>query len=280
MRRVTFCSLALALFAVGLAKAEDLKNKGEQGLNHDKATITKVDSKKSTMTVAMKAPDGKEVEKTFQLNDGVEWLDTHGKVAMLDAFQPGDHVQITEKDGRLTEVKKCMEHMHARITKVDPKNHTVALTMKNGDGKEVENTFQLAKAAEYFDSHGKAAKLDTFKPEDHVLIAEEGGKIVELKKCKEQVQATITKVDAEKGTITVTMKDEDGKSTEKVFELIEDAEYVDSTGAVATIDFFQSGDEVLVIESDGQLAELKQDAKPKKSGDKDKTAASKKSAVK
>lgn len=30
MRRVTFCSLALALFAVGLAKAEDLKNKGLQ----------------------------------------------------------------------------------------------------------------------------------------------------------------------------------------------------------------------------------------------------------
>ena len=150
--------------------------------------------------------------------------------------------------------------------------------MRNEDEKEVGKTFQLAKGAEYFDSHGKAAKLDAFEPGDHVRIAEEDGKIVELKKCKEQAQATITKMDAEKGTLTVTMKDEGGKTTEKVFELIEDVEYVDSTGAVATIDFFQSGDEVLVIESEGQLAELKQDAKPKKSGDK--TAAGKKAAVK
>ena len=120
MRRVTICSLAaLGLFVVGLARAEDLKNKGQKGPSHDKATITKLDSKKSTMTVAMKDQDGKEVEKTFQLKDGVEYLDSHGKAAKLDAFEPGDHVRITEKEGRITELKECMERTHARITKVD-----------------------------------------------------------------------------------------------------------------------------------------------------------------
>ena len=173
-----------------------------------------------------------------------------------------------------------MQHSHATITKVNSKKGTVAVTMKDQDGKEVDKTFQLAKGVEYFDGHGKAARLDAFQPKDHVLMTEKEGEIAELKKCKEQAEATITKIDAEKGTITVTMKAENGKRTEKVFDLIEEAEYVDSTGEAAMIDIFQSGDEVLVIESDGQLAELKQDSKEKTPGVKVKTTAGKKSAAK
>lgn len=114
-----------------------------------------------------------------------------------------------------------------------------------------------------FDSDGKAAQIDSFQPGDHVVITEKDGKIKELKKGKEAAQAKITKVDAKKGTVTVMMKDKKGKEVEKTFQLTDDAEYADSTGRVATIDVFQSGDEVLIIESEGKIQELKKDAKGK-----------------
>jgi hypothetical protein len=76
------------------------------------------------------------------------------------------------------------------------------------------------------------------------------------------------------------MKDRNGKKVEKTFYLTEDAEYIDDTGRVATIDVFQSGDEVLIVESEGKITELKKDAKEKKTGDKDKTSADQKSGAK
>ena len=175
---------------------------------------------------------------------------------------------------------KEKNHDKATIAKLDSKKSTITVTMKDQDGKEGEKTLQLAEGAKYFDSHGKAAKLDAFHPGDHVLIAEKDGKITELKKDAEHAQATITKVAAKKGTVTVMMKDRNGKKVEKTFYLTEDAEYIDDTGRVATIDVFQSGDEVLIVESEGKITELKKDAKEKKTGDKDKTSADQKSGAK
>src|SRR5690348_4091873 len=57
-------------------------------------------------------------------------------------------------------------------------------------------------------------------------------------------RATITKVDAKNHTITVKMKDKNGKDKEKTFKLTEDIRYVDSNGQVAAIDVFRSGDTV------------------------------------
>lgn len=75
MLRSFFCSLAVfSLFAVGLAMADDPKSKNDKDKNHDKATIAKVDSKKGTITVTMKDQGGKDVEKTLQLADGVEYF--------------------------------------------------------------------------------------------------------------------------------------------------------------------------------------------------------------
>lgn len=249
-----------ALLAVGLANA-DSKDKGNNDKNHDKATITKIDSKKSTVTVKMKAQDGKEVEKTFTLAEGAEFFDSHGKPVKIDAFQSGDHVRITERDGKITELKKGKEHAHATITKVDARKGTVSVRMKAGNGKKTEETLQVADGAKYFDNNGKPVKLDAFEEGDHVQITEKDGKISELKECREHARAKITKVDAKKGTVTVRMKDEKGKEVEKTFYLTEDAEYVDSTGAVATIDVFESGDDVLIIESDGKIDELNKDSK-------------------
>ncbi len=71
-------------------------------------------------------------------------------------------------------------------------------------------------------------------------------------------KATITKVDRQHGTITVRMKDKTGKRVERTFKLTEDIRYFDSTGRVAAVDVFRSGNEVLVVEEEGHLKELHQ----------------------
>ena len=76
------------------------------------------------------------------------------------------------------------------------------------------------------------------------------------------MQPTITNVDARRGTITVKMEDRKGREVEKLFELTEDVEYLDSTGRVATLDVFQCGDEVLIIEMEGKIKELKRATVP------------------
>jgi uncharacterized protein YigE (DUF2233 family) len=183
MLRSSFGSLAvLVLFSVGLATADGTKNKNDKDKNHNKATITKVDSEKSTITVTMKDQDGKELSKTFQLAEGVEYLDSNGKVAKINAFQSGDHVLITEKDGKIAELEKCKEHSQATITKVDAKKGTVTVTMKDKEGKDTEKTFQLMEDAEYLDSTGRVATIDVFQSGDEVLILEADGKIKEMKK--------------------------------------------------------------------------------------------------
>jgi predicted outer membrane protein len=72
--------------------------------------------------------------------------------------------------------------------------------------------------------------------------------------------ATITKVDAKNGTVTMRMKDKDGKDVEKTFILTDDIRYFDSTGKAIALDVFRSGNEVLVLEVEGRLKEMHQDA--------------------
>ncbi len=71
-------------------------------------------------------------------------------------------------------------------------------------------------------------------------------------------KATITKVDARNHTVTVKMKDREGKDVERTFKLTEDIRYLDSTGRAAAVDVFRSGDYVLVVEEEGRLKELHQ----------------------
>jgi hypothetical protein len=73
--------------------------------------------------------------------------------------------------------------------------------------------------------------------------------------------AKLTKLDAKKGTATVTMK-ADGKDVERTFKLADDIEYMDSTGKVATADIFTSGDTVVLVESEGQICKMRKNAKP------------------
>ncbi len=88
-------------------------------------------------------------------------------------------------------------------------------------------------------------------------------------------RATITKVDAKNGTVTVRMRNKEGKEETRTFKLAEDIRYLDSTGRVAAIDIFRSGDEVLVVEERGQLKEMKKPASKTGGGSTEKKPARK-----
>ncbi len=88
------------------------------------------------------------------------------------------------------------------------------------------------------------------------VTAEEKNKEKKDNKDKKKAEATITKVDAKKGTVTVKMKNKEGKEVEKTFQLTEEVRMFDSTGKAAAIDVFQSGNNVLVVEAEGKLKEM------------------------
>src|SRR5579863_3033766 len=167
MVRTCVCSVAvLAVFVVGLARADDAKTKSDkQGKNHVQAVITKVDVPKDTITVEIMDKDGKEQEKNFQFAKDAKYLDSAGKATKLDAFHPGDDVCLTQKDDKVTEMRK---HAEATITKVDAKAGTITVAMTGKDGKQVEKTFQLMEDAEYLDSTGRVARLDVLQSGDEI----------------------------------------------------------------------------------------------------------------
>ena len=114
----------------------------------------------------------------------------------------------------------------------------------------------------YGDDKNKAGGDNKGKP-----AATDNSKSGDTKNTGKGHEATITKVDQKNHSVTVKMKDKDGKEAEKTFKLTEEARYVDSTGKVAAMDIFQSGDYVLVVEEAGHLKELhKQDKHDKGTG--------------
>jgi hypothetical protein len=87
------------------------------------------------------------------------------------------------------------------------------------------------------------------------LVADDTQK--DKEKADKHAKATITKVDPQRGLVMVKMKDKNGKDVQKAFRLTEDIRYLDSTGRAARIDIFQSGDDILVLEEEGRLKEMK-----------------------
>jgi hypothetical protein len=73
---------------------------------------------------------------------------------------------------------------------------------------------------------------------------------------KQKCEARITKVDPKNRTVTVHMKDKNGKDVDRTFTLTEDVRMVDDTGRIAALDVFQSGNDVLIVEGEGRLKEM------------------------
>ena len=67
----------------------------------------------------------------------------------------------------------------------------------------------------------------------------------------------ISKVDPSKGEIVVKRTDDKGNSREETLKLTEEVRLMDETGRVANLAVFQSGDEVLLVESNGKVQEVR-----------------------
>jgi uncharacterized protein YceH (UPF0502 family) len=105
MFRAAVCSTAVLVFLiVGVSRAQDPQDKASH--KGTKATITKVNPQKGTVTVRMKNKSGKEEERTFHLTGDVEMLDSNGNVAAVDIFRSGDEVLVVEAQGKLKQLRK------------------------------------------------------------------------------------------------------------------------------------------------------------------------------
>lgn len=107
MARAVVGSLAVLVILVGGLMADDKTDqKTNKGDHKTKATITKVDKAKHTITVQMKDKNGKDVEKTFKLAEDIRMVDETGKVAAIDVFESGNDVLVLEREGQLREIQK------------------------------------------------------------------------------------------------------------------------------------------------------------------------------
>ena len=88
------------------------------------------------------------------------------------------------------------------------------MTVKTHDksGQEQKKTLQLSKDVAFRDTSGNSAKKDDLQVGDDVVVREKDGKVTEI---KENDEATITKVDQKAGTVTLKMKDKNGKDTKR-----------------------------------------------------------------
>jgi len=105
----------LALFAAGLPAADEKPDRKDDGLN---GVVVKMDAKDHAVTIRLKDADGKEVEKTFAVGDGLQVTDESGKASSLDAVQPGDVVVAVERGGRLAELRRASREQR-RVFDVD-----------------------------------------------------------------------------------------------------------------------------------------------------------------
>jgi len=163
--------------------------------------------------------------------------------------------------------------LHATISSIDQQHDKVTVKTSDKSGKQSEKTFTISDDAKLCDSDGNPVKLKDFQSGEDVAITEQRGQLTEM---QQQPEFTITKVDPQQGTITVKTKNKQGKEVEKTFTLVEDAEYLDSSGHVAALDVFRSGDKVLIIEGEGHLKGMKKSSRSDSTARRNESSSSKK----
>ena len=91
---------------------ENNEGKATKIEQENEGTITNVDAKKATVTVRLPDQNGKEVDRTFQLTENVEYIDSNGDVAVLDVFRAGDRVLFVEEEGKIQNLSKTADQTH------------------------------------------------------------------------------------------------------------------------------------------------------------------------
>lgn len=104
LRAMLTSTLLVVFLGAGFANGDDKDAKQNKNDKSTKATITKVDRQKGTITVKMKDANNKEVQKTFKLAEDVRMLDSNGRVAAIDVFEAGNDVLVVEREGKLKEI--------------------------------------------------------------------------------------------------------------------------------------------------------------------------------
>jgi uncharacterized protein YigE (DUF2233 family) len=80
-------------------------------------------------------------------------------------------------------------------------------------------------------------------------------------------KATIIKVDAAKNTVTVRMKDKNGKEVERTIELAGSVKAFNEKGEARRVDIFREGGNLYVVEREERVYELR--STPQRPGAKD-----------
>jgi hypothetical protein len=75
-------------------------------------------------------------------------------------------------------------------------------------------------------------------------------------------RAEITKVDQGAQTLTVKLRDKDGKEMEKTFKLAGEAKCYKADGTAAELNVFRSGDQIVLLARKGEVSELRQAGRP------------------
>ena len=73
----------------------------------------------------------------------------------------------------------------------------------------------------------------------------------------------LSKIDSQgAGSLTVKLKDKDGKEVEKTFKLVRETKFYDADGKGTELNVFRAGDQVLLLRREGKVSELRQAGKP------------------
>ena len=72
----------------------------------------------------------------------------------------------------------------------------------------------------------------------------------------------ISNVDSGAGTLTVKLRDEDGKEIEKTFKLARATKFYSADGKATELNLFRSGDQVVLLARKGEVSELREAGKP------------------
>jgi hypothetical protein len=152
--------------------------------------VTHVDAAKHTLTVKVKAKDGKEEEKTVEVKEGVKLM---GKEHKFSDFAVGDRVVLVEREGKLVAVGEwpLMRQLGlGSVVKTDAAKHTITLKMRGKDGKEEERTIELKEGVKLIGEDGKEDKeghfLKELEPGERVLITEREGRVVSVRDLRDR----------------------------------------------------------------------------------------------
>lgn len=162
----------------------------------------------------------------------------------------------------------------ATVIKSDADKHTITVKWKNKEGKEEEKTLEVKDKIKLIGEDGKvAAEADFFKGlvagEELLVLVAADGKVTEIRdlpprgaKPEEKGTRTVASfVSVKEHTLTLKMKNKDGKEEELKVEIKEGVKLVGEDGKEHTEkEFLQDltvGEEVVVVTKDGKVVEIR-----------------------